>query len=192
MILLELFLSFLQVGVFSIGGGYAAIPLIEAQAVDKYGWITVEEFSDLVTIAEMTPGPIAVNSATFVGLRIGGVAGAIVSTFGCILPSLIIVSVLGLIYFKYRSLPALQSVLSCLRPAVVALIASAGLTIFINMLTGGTALPDITAKAVNWVGLCAFAAAFFLLRKFKKNPIIVMLLTGVVGVVAGTIGELLM
>ena len=185
--LFELFLAFLQIGAFSIGGGYAAIPLIQSLAVEKYGWLSISEFTDLVTIAEMTPGPIAVNSATFVGLRIAGVPGAITATFGCILPSLIIVSVLGLIYFKYRTLPALQSVLSCLRPAVVALIASAGIKMFVNMLTGGTAWSALAAADVNWVGLCTFAVAFFLLRKFKSNPILVMLMTGVVGLVAGLI-----
>lgn len=185
--LFELFLAFLQIGAFSIGGGYAAIPLIQSLAVEKYGWLSISEFTDLVTIAEMTPGPIAVNSATFVGLRIAGVPGAITATFGCILPSLIIVSVLGLIYFKYRTLPALQSVLSCLRPAVVALIASAGIKMFVNMLTGGTAWSALAAADVNLVGLCTFAVAFFLLRKFKSNPILVMLMTGVVGLVAGLI-----
>ena len=97
MTLLSLFWSFLQVGLFSIGGGYAAMPLIQAQVVESHGWLSMAEFTDLITIAEMTPGPIAVNSATFVGLRIAGAAGAVVATFGCILPSLLIVSLLALI-----------------------------------------------------------------------------------------------
>ena len=88
---LDLFWSFVQVGMFSIGGGYAAMPLIQSQVVAKHGWLTMGEFTDLITIAEMTPGPIAVNSATFVGIRIGGIPGAVVATAGCILPSLIIV-----------------------------------------------------------------------------------------------------
>ena len=76
MIYLELFWSFLQVGMFSIGGGYAAMPLIQSQVVTQHGWLTMNEFTDLITIAEMTPGPIAVNSATFVGIRIAGIPGA--------------------------------------------------------------------------------------------------------------------
>ena len=91
MILLKLFFSFIQIGLFSIGGGYAAMPLIQAQVVEANGWLTMNEFIDLITIAEMTPGPIAVNSATFVGIRIAGLPGAVVATFGCILPSLFIV-----------------------------------------------------------------------------------------------------
>ena len=92
MIYLQLFLSFLQVGMFSIGGGYAAMPLIQNQVVTSHSWLTMSEFTDLITIAEMTPGPIAVNSATFVGIRIAGIPGALIATFGCILPSCIIVS----------------------------------------------------------------------------------------------------
>lgn len=80
MIYLQLFLSFLQVGAFSIGGGYAAMPLIQSQVVTSHGWLTMSEFTDLITIAEMTPGPIAVNSATFVGIRIAGVGGAVIAT----------------------------------------------------------------------------------------------------------------
>lgn len=83
MIYLQLFLSFLQIGLFSFGGGYAAMPLIQAQIVDAHGWLTMSEFTDLITISQMTPGPIAVNSATFVGINIAGIPGAIVATIGC-------------------------------------------------------------------------------------------------------------
>ena len=102
MIYAQLFFSFLQVGLFSIGGGYAAIPFIRDQVVAGHPWLTMSEFTDLVTIAEMTPGPIAVNSATFVGLRIAGPAGALIATFGCILPSLILVSLLAFVYYRYK------------------------------------------------------------------------------------------
>ena len=100
MILLELFWSFFQVGLFSIGGGYAALPLIQNQIVDINGWLTLGEFADVITISQMTPGPIAINAATFVGLRLGGLPGAIIATFGCVTPSLIIVLILAMIYFK--------------------------------------------------------------------------------------------
>ena len=123
MIFVQLFLSFLQVGLFSVGGGYAAIPLIQNQVVELHPWLSLQEFTDLVTIAEMTPGPIAVNSATFVGIRIAGIPGAIIATLGCITPAIILVSLLAYIYGKYQNLSVLQNVLSCLRPAVVALIA---------------------------------------------------------------------
>ena len=103
MILLKLFLSFLQVGLFSVGGGYAAIPLIKDQIVNVHGLMTMEEFSDLITIAEMTPGPISINSSTFVGTRLAGPLGAIVCTLGCIIPSFIICLTLAHFYYKYRT-----------------------------------------------------------------------------------------
>ena len=100
MIYLQLFWSFIQIGMFSFGGGYAAMPLIQGQVVTDHGWLTMSEFTDLITISQMTPGPIAVNSATFVGLKIAGIPGAVVATLGCILPSCIIVTVLAKLYLK--------------------------------------------------------------------------------------------
>ena len=132
MMYLQLFLSFLQIGALSFGGGYAAMPLIEAQIVTTHGWLTMTEFANLVTIAEMTPGPIAVNAATFVGTKIAGVPGALAATAGCILPACILVTLIAKLYLKYRNLSVLQSVLGSLRPAVVAMIASAGVTILLN------------------------------------------------------------
>ena len=129
MIYLQLFFSFLQIGGFSVGGGYAAMPLIQEQVVTLHGWLSMEAFTDLVTIAEMTPGPIAVNSATFVGIQIAGPGGAVVATLGCILPSCIIVTLLAYIYTKYRNMSLLQGTLASLRPAVVAMIAKAGVAI---------------------------------------------------------------
>ena len=175
MIYLQLFWSFLQIGLFSIGGGYAAIPLIQAQVVQNHAWLNMSEFTDLITIAEMTPGPIAVNSATFVGIRIAGIPGALVATFGCILPSLFIVSLLAFIYYRYKKLSVLQSVLASLRPAVVALIASAGISILLQVALGGQ---EMTMANLNLIGLALFAVAFVLLRKFKWNPILVMCLCG--------------
>ena len=131
MVYIKLFLSFFQVGLFSFGGGFAALPLIQDQVVDVNKWLTLAEFTDLITISQMTPGPIAINAATFVGIRIAGVLGAIISTLGCILPSCIIVSLLGWLYFKYKNLPLMKGVLGGLRPAVVALIASAGVSIMV-------------------------------------------------------------
>ena len=136
MIYLQLFLSFLQIGLFSFGGGYAAMPLIQGQIVDAHGWLTMSEFTDLITISQMTPGPIAVNSATFVGINIAGIPGAIVATIGCILPSCVIVTLLAKLYLKYRTMDLLQGVLNALRPAVVALIASAGVSILLTAFWG--------------------------------------------------------
>lgn len=180
MIYLQLFLSFLQVGMFSIGGGYAAMPLIRSLTVEQHGWLSMQEFTDLITIAEMTPGPIAVNSATFVGLRIASLPGAIIATAGCIAPSLVIVSLLAYIYRKYKTLSLLQEILACLRPVVVSLILGAGLSILLMVLFHGS--PKTLANT-DWIGVGSFLGAFFVLRRYKWNPILTMCLCGVVGLV---------
>ena len=179
--LLDLFLCFVQVGLFSIGGGYAAMPMIQAKAVEYYHWLTMNEFTDLMTIAEMTPGPITVNSATFVGIRMAGIPGALVATMGCILPSLIIVSLLSWLYEKYRSMDAMQAVLACLRPAVVALIASAALTILrVVVFAGGV----ISVSTVQALYVALFVIALVVLRVKHSNPILVMVCCGAVSLAA--------
>lgn len=172
MIYLLLFVSFLKVGLFSVGGGYAALPLIQNEVVEHYGWITMQEFTDLITIAEMTPGPIAINAATFTGARIAGILGALISTFGNIFPSCILVSLLAYIYARYRNLSVLQGVLSCLRPAVVALIGAAGFSIL--------RVAAVNGRLLNVV---MFAVSLLVLRRWKWNPILVMFLCGTVNVV---------
>lgn len=178
MILLQLFLAFLQIGAFSFGGGYAAMPLIQAQVIEQYGWLTVSDFSDLVTIAEMTPGPIAVNSATFVGNQIAGIPGALAATAGCILPSCLFVTALAWLYQKYRRLSLLQGILTALRPAVVAMILTAGLTILVPLFfaDGGISLDP---KQIQLRPVVYFAAALILLRKKGMDPIKVMAGCGV-------------
>ena len=180
MIYLELLWSFMQIGLFSIGGGYAAMPVIQSQVVDLHHWLTLEEFADVITIAEMTPGPIAINSATFVGIQVAGIPGAIVSTLGCVIPSCIIVLTLAFFYYKYKNLRMVQGVLEGLRPAIVALIASAGLSILIVSVFGNNGI-SWAIHQINWVSVALFGAALFVLRKWKPSPIVVMLGCGVVG-----------
>lgn len=183
---IELFLAFLQIGAFSFGGGYAAMPLIQEQVVGKYGWLSLSDFTDLVTISQMTPGPIAVNAATFVGENIAGIPGAIVATFGCILPSCIFVTILAHFYLKYRKMAMLQGILGSLRPAVVAMIFSAGLLILIPALFESGAVSFIAGN-FNVRMAIWFAIALFLLMKMKWDPILVMVLTGVMELAAQTI-----
>lgn len=179
MIYLTLFWAFFQVGLFAFGGGLAALPLIRDQVVVIHQWLDMAAFTDLVTIAEMTPGPIALNASTFVGTRVGGLLGAVIATLGCITPSLIIVLVLARVYRAWRDKPAFQGVLSGLRPAAVALIASAGVSIALLALFG-EARP-LRLEAVDWVSLMCFALALFVLRKWKPSPILVMLGAGLLG-----------
>lgn len=186
MIYLELFWSFLQIGLFSFGGGYAAMPLIQGQVVTDHGWLSMTEFTDLITISQMTPGPIAINSATFVGIKIAGIPGALVATIGCILPSCIIVTLLAKLYLKYRNMAVLQGILNSLRPAVVAMIASAGISILITAFWGNEAA--VILSQTNWVMVLIFAGCIVLLQKFRMNPIWVMILAGVVNTAVSLIG----
>ena len=134
----------------------------------------------------MTPGPIAVNAATFVGTRLAGLPGALSATFGCILPSLIIVSLVSILYEKYRSMNTMQAVLSCLRPAVVALIASAALTLLHVAILNGQ---SVSLAHVQPLGVVLFLAALFILRIKRPNPILVMLGCGVVSLALYAAGQ---
>lgn len=183
MLILKLFFSFIQVGLFSVGGGYAAIPLIQNQIVETHGLMTMAGFTDLITIAEMTPGPISINSATFVGTQLAGLPGAIICTLGCIIPSFIICLLLAHFYYKYRSFSGVQTVLAALRPAVVALIASAGLSILLLGLFNAD-LGAIQLSNFRVIEAVLFVAAFFLLRKYKLSAIVVIFGTGVIGTLA--------
>lgn len=176
--ILKLFLSFIQVGLFSVGGGYAAIPLIQNQIVEVHGMMTLEEFTDLITIAEMTPGPISINSATFVGIRLAGIPGAIICTLGCILPSFFICLSLAFFYYKYRQLNGIQKILSALRPAVVSLIASAGFSILLLGIFGDETKTLANIRPVECI---LFVTAFVLLRKYHLNAIQIIFGTGVAG-----------
>lgn len=178
-VLLKLFISFFRIGLFAIGGGYATMPLIRAEVVDLHAWLTVQEFNDLITISQMTPGPIAVNSASFVGTVIAGPVGAIVATIACILPACIILSILAYVFFKYQDLAFIQGLLAGLRPLVVALILSAGVSIALNAFFGADSLQNVTLSAFKIKQGIFFLISFSLLRRKKKDPILVMLLSGV-------------
>ena len=169
MIYLQLFLSFLQIGLFSFGGGYAAMPLVQGQVVTAHGWLSMSEFTDLITISQMTPGPIAVNSSTFVGQYVAHLPGALIATFGCILPSCILVSLLAYFYVKYKDMKVMKIILSYLRPAVVSMIAISGISILISY--------------IRYHAIIVFIICLILLRKYKLNPILVMVLAGISEVV---------
>ena len=177
MIYFQLFLAFLQIGAFSFGGGYAAMPLIQAQVIEKYHWLTLNDFTNLITIAEMTPGPIAVNSSTFVGNQVAGIPGAIVATIGCILPSCIFVTILAKLYAKYRNLRLMKGILESLRPAVVGMILTAGITILVPTFFGDGTI-HLTNGNLQIRYLIYFAVAMVCLRKVKIDPIKVMVSCG--------------
>lgn len=182
MTLLRLFWSFFQIGLFSFGGGYAALPLIQHQVVEQNGWLTISQFTDIITISQMTPGPIAVNTSTFVGLRVAGLPGAVTATFGCVISGFLISLLLYRFFCKHRETESVSSVLSGLRAASVGLIASASCTI-LWIAFFGTNIICLDNLTLNWKAVLLFAAALFTLRRWKRiNPILVVLACGAVGV----------
>ncbi|MBS3985704.1 MAG: chromate transporter [Selenomonadales bacterium] len=169
MILIQLLVSFFTVGFFSYGGGYAMIPLIEREIVQRQAWLTPSEFLDILAVAEITPGPVAINSATFVGYRVAGILGSIMATFGVVLPSLLVILALSYLYVKYQGAPALKAAFAMVRPIVVVLILMAAVNI--GFLTIKDARSAVLAIAV-----------LVLMHKTRLNPILLLVLSGVVGV----------
>lgn len=133
MIWIELFLTFLKIGAFTFGGGYAMLPLIQSE-VEGHGWLTQAEVVNFIAVSESTPGPLAINMATFVGIRTGGVFGAVCATLGVVLPSFVIILIVAKFYEKFRKSRAVDGVMYGLRPAVIGLIGAAflsvGMTVF--------------------------------------------------------------
>jgi len=179
----QLFLSFFQVGLFSFGGGYAILPVIQQQVVTQNHWLTMKEFTDVVTISQMTPGPIALNASTFVGIKMAGVPGAVIATFGCALPTVILALIVGHYYFKYRSMSLVKGVFEGLRPAVVSLIASAGLSILFLSLFNVEAFNPGILSHMDGKAAIMFAISLFVLRKWKANPIYIMVGSGAIGAI---------
>ena len=178
-VILQLFLSFFQVGLFSIGGGYATIPLIQQQVVQLHQWLSFQEFTDIITISQMTPGPLAVNTSTFVGLRIGGIAGALVATLGCVISGFCISLLLYWFFHRYQENQGIQRALQGLRAASIGLIASSACTILLIALCGTSQLAAVASFSVPAAVLVVLS--ILALRKLKLPPVLVMLLCGGVG-----------
>lgn len=179
-IIVKLFINFFQIGLFSIGGGYAIIPLIQEQVVNYHHWLSIQEYTDIITISQMTPGPLVVNTASFVGILIAGLPGAIVATLGSILSGFIISIFLYNFFKKYKNIDSISNILKGLRSSSVGLIASAAATIILITFLGTSSF-DIKVFNLNIIAIIIFLISLFLLRRYKLNPILVMILTGLAG-----------
>lgn len=175
----ELFITFFRIGLFSIGGGYAIIPLIQEQVVEKRLWVKQQMFTDIITISQMTPGPLAVNTSTFVGLQIAGIEGAILATLGCVISGICISLILNHYFRKYKKSVYIFEVLNGLRAASLGLIVSASATILLLTFTGTTKI-NLSAN-IDWIGVLIFSGSFLVLRKCKVNPILLIIITGIIG-----------
>ncbi|MCY6484305.1 chromate transporter [Clostridium aestuarii] len=170
--LLQIFYTFLKIGMFSFGGGLAMLPFINKEIVEKHHWISLSTFKDIIGIAQMTPGPIAINSATFVGFKIQGVLGSLFATLGVITFSFILVSIATHYIMKFKESKVLKAAMLGMRPAVIGLILSA----FILLAKNSYSLQDKKSLIIG--GLIGF-----LLFKTKLHPILIIFFSGILGII---------
>lgn len=186
MIFLTLFLTFLEIGAVSFGGGYAMISLIREKVL-SYGWLSEEELLNMIAVSESTPGPIAVNMATFVGSSQAGFLGSLVATLGVVLPSFIIILVIAALIRNFLKYKGVQAFLGGIRPCVVALILATAITMLISTLVGfekagDSFSPDLRAIAIFAI-LVATAAVFRLARKKAPSPILMIVISAGLGMI---------
>ena len=175
MIYLQLLWVFVKIGVLGFGGGYAMLSLIEHEVIDQYGWMTTTEFADMVAISQMTPGPISINMATYVGYTTGGFAGSLLASFALCLPSIVMVYFIIRLFLNKKGGTLMGNLLKGLKPAIAGLIFAAGLSMmnaqnFVQIGKGENNVSII-------VCVLAFVASYF----FKANPILLIVASGVIG-----------
>ncbi len=184
MIYLKVFLEFFKIGLFSIGGGLATLPFLQ-ELIGKYGWISSQDLIDMIAISESTPGPIGVNSATFVGYKTAGLFGGVIATIGIITPSVIIILIIAHYFSKFSETDIVRSAFYGLRPAVLGLIAAAAFEVVKISLFN----IDIFVKTNNIIelfnikALILFISLFYFLRKYKKHPILYLVFAGIIGII---------
>lgn len=176
MIYLELFWTFFLIGAFTFGGGYAMLPLIQAEVVAK-GWLGAEQVVNFVAVSESTPGPFAVNMATYVGSELGGIAGALCATLGVVLPSFLIILIVVGCYDRYRKSKLVKGLMSGLKPAVIGMIGTAALSIS----------KTVFVQPGIWVSGVMFAAMLVLAFR-KVHPIFIVCVSALLGIIAGILG----
>jgi chromate transporter len=179
--LLELFLVFLKIGVVMFGGGYAMIPILRYEVVVRRQWVTEQEFIDLIAIAESTPGPIALNSATYIGYKVGGVAGATLATLGIVIPSFTIILAIAIGLSKYYTHRIVRGILNGIRAAVVGLIFSAVITVVRGVLKGLPILPMGITIAIA-------VAIFISVAVLDLDPVVLIGLSALIGLILTFLG----
>lgn len=175
MILARLFVEFLTISAFSIGGGYAMIPLVRERMIE-IGFLTAGQLSDIIAISEMTPGPFAINSATFTGVKVAGFAGGVVATLAVVLPSLVLATIVARYYFKLKGNQTFENILKGIRPVSLALIGSAVATLAMESLYHG-------GVSFDFIAILICVVVFVLMRYTKIQPVLLLILSGVLGVI---------
>lgn len=188
MILFELFYVFFFIGLFTIGGGYAMIPMIKDEVVAR-GWMTMEELLNFFAIAESTPGPFAVNTATLVGFSQAGIVGSIVATLSVVLPSFIIILIIAKFITNFLKYKEVKWALDGVKPIIVGLIIGVVINLVVNNIFGLASIIDafkttIDIKTIDYMSLIIMIAMFLLKMKFKKlNPIYMIIISAILGIV---------
>lgn len=180
MIYIQLFYTFFKIGLFGFGGGYAMLSMIQGEVVTRYEWVSSQEFTDIVAISQMTPGPIGINAATYVGFTsTGSIWGSVIATFAVVLPSFILMLTISKFFLKYQKHPVVESIFNGLRPAVVGLLASAAL-VLMNTENFGSPIEDTYSFVIS---IIIFLVAFIGTRKYKANPILMIIACGIAGLI---------
>lgn len=182
MIYLSLFWEFLKIGLFTFGGAYGAIPLIR-QCVFAQGWMSEEMFSNILAVSESTPGPIMVNSATYIGVSQGGILGAAVATLGVVLPSFVIILLIARLFAKGIKHPTVQAILKGVKPCIMGVILATGFSMALGILTGlpGSMAFDLPSTLL-FVLLVAFSILYPKISKTPLSPIILIVLSAILGI----------
>ncbi|HZK09459.1 MAG TPA: chromate transporter [Clostridia bacterium] len=177
--MLKLIYAFVFTGLFAVGGGLATIPFLQDMG-EKYGWFTTKELMDMVAISESTPGPIGINMATFVGIRVGGYPGGVLATLALVFPSIVVVLILIPVLDKYRTSALTQGIFYGLRPTSTALIAAALLGFLRMVVFLGE---EIVLSGVNWLNILLFLGFFALIKTKKTHPVLVIAIGAALGMI---------
>lgn len=186
MICLELFLTFFKIGLFTFGGGYAMLPLIQEEVI-SHKWLEMKELIDFIAVSESTPGPFAVNISTYVGTEMAGVVGAMCATLGVVLPSFIIILIVARCYEKFKTNKIVSGCMTGLKPAAIGLIGAAVISLVKTVFFDGGVVVAVFSQVKFYVSLVIFALMTVLVFK-KAHPIFVICLSAVIGIVAGYLG----
>jgi len=189
MILLKLFLTFFKIGAFTFGGGYAMLPLMQ-QEVLANGWLSEEEIINFIAVSESTPGPFAINMATYIGAETGGFLGSVCCTLGVVLPSFIIILLVARFFMAFKDNKWVKAVMSGLKPAVVGLIGAAIISVAVEVFFPSGLALSVIKTATFWVSAVIFALVMFLQHK-KVHPILLILISATLGIASGYLLEFL-
>jgi len=180
-LLFELFVTFLLIGLSAFGGGYAVMPLIQRYIVDNHGWISMIELADITSISQMTPGPIMINSATFVGIKVAGLLGGVIATLGSVIPSFILVLILAYVFERHGKLDFIQNIMKGLRPTIVGLIFLAAYNLIFSSLFNDV-LPWVSNQ-LDIVATLSFGTVLLLSVKTKLDTVVLVGIGGIIGLV---------